>query len=227
MGIFIDVFLVSILAINIIIGYKKGLIKLVINIFAFLISIIVTIFLFRPISTLVIDNTQIDDTIQNAIIELMDNDTNEDNLTDEEVDKNKTTDNSSNLKQLKSYIEEKIKDEADKTRQEALNVVANNIALRATEVLTAIGLFIIIRILLIVLSFFAESLGEIPIVKQLNKSGGIAYGIIKSIVIIFILLTIFYFVVLLKPHGIIASAIEQSYITKILYENNIIVNFIR
>ena len=45
MGIAMDVVLIAILVLNIIIGYKKGLIKVAFNILAFLASIILVLFL--------------------------------------------------------------------------------------------------------------------------------------------------------------------------------------
>ena len=68
MGIVVDVILCSIIILNVFIGYKKGLIKVAFNIFAFFIAIIATFILFKPISNLVIHNTQIDDKIKETIV---------------------------------------------------------------------------------------------------------------------------------------------------------------
>ena len=51
------------------------------------------------------------------------------------------------------------------------------------------------------------------------------YGLIKGLIIIYVILTILFFVVSINENGIISNAIENSYITKFLYENNIIVNY--
>ena len=50
-------------------GYKKGLIGVAFNLCAFLVAIIVTWILYNPVTNLVINNTEIDDGIKNAIIE--------------------------------------------------------------------------------------------------------------------------------------------------------------
>ena len=43
MGIIVDIVVVTILLLNIVIGYKKGLVNVIFNIFAFLIAIIITL----------------------------------------------------------------------------------------------------------------------------------------------------------------------------------------
>ena len=55
MGIIIDLILLAIILINVLIGYKRGLIKVAFNIFAFIIALIVTLILVRPVSYLIIN----------------------------------------------------------------------------------------------------------------------------------------------------------------------------
>ena len=80
MGIVIDIVVIAILVLNIIIGYKKGLINVVFNILAFFIAIIITFILYKPVSNFIINNTEIDDKIKQTIIE---NSKKEDNSDDE------------------------------------------------------------------------------------------------------------------------------------------------
>ena len=68
MGILADILIIAILIINIIIGYKKGLVNVIFNIFAFLIAIIITFIAYKPISEIIIKNTSIYDNIKSTII---------------------------------------------------------------------------------------------------------------------------------------------------------------
>ena len=69
MGIILDIVLLAIFALSVFVGYKKGLIGVVFNLCAFLVSLILTWILFTPVSNMIIKNTQIDDNIKNVIIE--------------------------------------------------------------------------------------------------------------------------------------------------------------
>ena len=212
MGIVVDIILCSIIILNVFIGYKKGLIKVAFNIFAFFIAIIATFILFKPISNLVINNTQIDDKIKETIV----------NKASRNQDTNEINDSKGFIQE---YIENEIKSKAEEVKNNTIETIAEAISIRAVEILTWIMLFIAIRIVLILLKFLSEAISEIPIIKQFNEIGGIIYGIIKSAVIIILILTIIFIISSIHGNGKINDAIEESFITKYLYNNNIIVNY--
>ena len=212
MGIITDVILFSIIVLNVFIGYKKGLIKVALNIFAFFIAIIATLILFKPISNLVINNTQIDDKIKEAIVTKTSK-----NQEQNEDNKNKGF--------IQDYIESEIKSKAEEAKNSVIETIAETISIRVVEILTWILLFIAIRIVLILLKFLSETISEIPIIKQFNEIGGIIYGIIKSAIIIIFILTIIFIISSIYGSGKINDAIEESYVTKFLYNNNIVVKY--
>lgn len=211
MGILMDLIIIAILVLSIIMGYKKGLINVVFNIFAFFIALIATIILYRPVANIIINNTEIDDKIKSAII----------NNTTEE----KQSEESSSNTGMQKYIEDAIKNTADEAKSQMIETVAKTVSIRAVEILTSIILFIVIRAVLIVLKVFTQAIANLPLIKQFNELGGVVYGIAKGLIIVYIILTIMYFVVSINGKGNISEAINNSYITKILYNNNIIVNY--
>lgn len=211
MGILMDLIIIAILVLSIIMGYKKGLINVVFNIFAFFIALIATIILYRPVANIIINNTEIDEKIKSAII----------NNTTEE----KQSEESSSNTGMQKYIEDAIKNTADEAKSQVIETVANTVSIRAVEILTSIILFIVIRAVLIVLKVFTQAIANLPLIKQFNELGGVVYGIAKGLIIVYIILTIMYFVVSINGKGNISEAINNSYITKILYNNNIIVNY--
>lgn len=214
MGILIDLVVIAIVLLNVMLGYKKGLINVIFSICAFLIALILTVVLYKPIANMIINNTEIDEKIEEIIIQ---NNTDSPN--------NETQENEENTTNLQQYIESKIQDTTNETKNQAIEIVANSISYRAIEIITGIMLFIVVRIIVIILKFFIEGIAEIPIIKQFNKAGGIVYGLLKSIIILLLLLTLMFLVISINGNGLIADAINSSYITKFLYENNIIVNY--
>ena len=211
MGIFLDIIIIAILIINIIIGYKKGLINVIFNICAFLIAIIATLVLYKPISNIIINNTQIDNKIEEIIIKNNDNDS-------------KKIEEKNNI-DINTFIENAIQNTAEEAKKQATEVVAKQISTKVVEVITGIILFIVIRAILFILKIITGSIAKFPIIKQINEVGGIAYGAIKGLVIVYIILTIMFFIISIKGNEKISTAIEESYVTKVLYNNNIIVNY--
>ena len=214
MGLFLDIFLLAIIILNIIIGYKRGLIKAIVSICAFLIAIIVSLLLYKPISNIIINNTSIDDQIKELIIN---------NNTQNEENKEELTNQESSA--IEKYISNKIKDTEEEAKTKTIEIVAETVSIKAIQILTAIIIFILVRIIIILLKIFTDAISELPIIKQFNQIGGITYGIIKSIIIIYLILTILFVVISINGNGIISRTIEESYVTKYLYENNIIVNY--
>ena len=220
MGIIIDLILLIIVILNAIIGYKKGLIKVAFNIFAFLIALITTLILVKPVSHLIIKNTTIDENIKNIIIN------NNELKNDDQIIENTDEDNQQkNNIFIQKYIEKVITEKTNEAKNKAVEIVADNISMKAVELFVAIALYIIIRIIIMFLSFLSDTISQIPLIKQFNEFGGIIYGLLKSAVIIYLILTIIFIICSIKGNLFISDAIEESYITKFLYNNNIIVNY--
>lgn len=215
MGIVVDVVLVLILVLNIIIGYKKGLIKVAFSIFAFFIAIVISLILFKPVSMVVINNTEIDDKIRQIILSA--------NSYEEELE-NKQENNKNNKETfIQKYIEEKVAQTGREIKKNAIESIAESISIKATEIITGLILFVVIRIALIFVRFITEILANLPIIKQFNEIGGLIYGCAKGILIIYLLLTIIFIVSSMKGNNTVSEAISNSYITKFLYESNPII----
>ena len=67
MGIIIDGVIVLIILLSVFLGYKKGLVSLGIHLVAFIIALVVAFVLYRPIGSLIINTTEIDESLQGVI----------------------------------------------------------------------------------------------------------------------------------------------------------------
>ena len=190
MGIVLDLIIVLLLVINIIIGYKKGLVEVVFNICAFIIALVVALILYKPVSNIVIKNTNIYGKIRETIV-------NNNNEEEQSI----------------------VKDVQNKTIEQLADVIS----IKAVNIIVAIVLFIIARIAVILLKTVLEGIAELPIIKQFNQIGGIGYGILKGFLLIYILVTLLFFVNAIVGNNKVSAVVEESFITKVLYENNIIV----
>lgn len=217
MSIIIDLIIVGILALCIFLGYKKGLTKCVIKILSFIIAVVVTAILFKPISNFVIQNTKVDETIREAVINIVKDDVEETGKVKEET----------NLpKAMVDYINKSVENAVNEAKNSVIEVVADNIAVIAINVGVAILLFIIIRIALIFISALSKIITDLPIIKQFDKAGGILYGLLEALIIIFVVLALISFISpVIEQTGIIV-AINKSFIGSILYNNNILLKIV-
>lgn len=206
MGIVLDVIIFMFIAGLIYIGYKKGLVKVGINLIAFVISLLLTTILYTPITNVIINNTEIDEKIEEIVIA-------------NGISKEAETSESSNISEfLQNYTHNIITD----AENAVVENTARSIAVSVVGIGVMISLFIIIRLLCILLSFVADIFASLPIVKQFNEIGGILYGLLKSLVIIYVILAVLFLIMTVNANETIASIIEASYVTKFFYDNNII-----
>lgn len=69
MGMIVDFIIVAIILLSTFLAYRKGLVKLAIGLFTFVISVVLTFVLYQPISNLIINGTGIDEMLEDAIYE--------------------------------------------------------------------------------------------------------------------------------------------------------------
>ncbi len=217
MEIIFDIILIAIILLNVIICYKKGLVKLAVGLIAVLASIIIAMLLYKPVSNVIIENTEIDENIKSTIISNFTKDT-ESEVEDTSTEK---TDDG-----FMKYIEKYVDDTVNKTKNEIVIEASEVISVKVINVCAFIGIFIIARLLMILLTFIADIIMSLPILKQFNEIGGILYGAVKALLIIYIILAIMFFIVYITGNSAISDAITSSYITKLFYNNNLLLNII-
>ena len=223
MGIILDIVIIAIIALSIFLGYRKGLVKIAVKLCAFLIAIIVSIVFYKPVSNIIINNTQLDEKIESAIIENGSIKIEEDEETQnyaQEQEEEQT--NESFLENVQGYVDETITE----TQNELVRKAAKEISGRLINIIVIVGLFIITRLILILLVLISDVITNIPIIKQFNKIGGILYGIIRGLLLIYAILAIVFLVVSISGNSNILQTIESSVLTEFMYESNILLNII-
>ena len=220
MGIILDIVIIAIMALSIFLGYRKGLVKIAVKLCAFLIAIIISIVFYKPVSNIIINNTQLDEKIESKIIENGSIKVKEEEETARDEKEEQANDNF--LENVQGYVDETITE----TQNELVRKAAKEISGRLINIIVIVGLFIITRLILILLVLISDVITNIPIIKQFNKLGGILYGIIRGLLLIYSILAIVFLVVSISGNSNIIQTIESSMLTKFMYESNILLNII-
>lgn len=210
MGIIVDIIIIAIIALSIFLGYRKGLIELAIKLCAFVIAIVITLILYKPVSNLIINTTSIDETIENSILEKAN-----DVMEGEEDEELSEETNPASTEELS----EEIKQEA---REGLLPEAARGLSVNIVRGGVIIILYVLVRIALRFVTALANLVAKLPILKQFNKAGGAIYGALRGILIIYVCLIIISIFGQINPENDIHQNIEQSTLGKTMYENNIL-----
>lgn len=211
-GIILDILVVAVILINVYLCYKKGLVNLAVGLIAVFVAIILSVILYKPVSNLIIENTELDENIKNYIIEKF----------SAEVPENAEVKYVGPL----NYLEKYVGDTVNKTQNEIVYDSADTLAIKFINVISLLGIFLVARIALFALTFVADAITSLPILKQLDDVGGIIYGIIKSLLIIYVILAIVFFINSVASNDAIFNAISNSFITKFFYEHNLLLNLL-
>lgn len=197
MGIVVDLIIIAIIALSAFLGYRKGFVTLAIKFFAFIIAIAITFIIYKPVSNVVINVTQIDESIENSILEkaneIM---TNEENETSNKM-----------LEDAKTGILPQT------AREIAVNIVTGGVVLI---------LFIAVRIALKFVTALANIVAKLPIIKQFNEMGGLLYGVLRGVLVVYIAMLLIGVVGQINQQNSIHQNINESYVGKMMYENNVL-----
>ena len=215
MGIIVDLIIIGIILLFIGIGLKKGLAGSLIKLLSFAIALIVAVALYKPVSNAIMKNTKIDENIEQAIIATFGSEENSSEAVQTEMPNN-----------IVENINKEIKNATNEARNQIVENTSKNISNTIINIGSGLGIYIIARFILFIIGIFVNQVTNLPILKQVDKIGGIAYGAIEGIAIVYVILAIISLFAVVQPENVIVEGILKSSIGSMLYNNNLILNIL-
>lgn len=195
----LDIGIILFVGITTFIGYKLGLIKVAFGIVSFIIAIIISLLLYRPISSLITNHTPIPQKIES------------------QIESRLSTENTESTNFIDNYYKN--------ARNTSAKVIAQNITSTIINIGSALIVFLLVRIILLFLRFSTDLIANLPLIKQCNQAGGFLYGIIAGFLIVYLFFTIISLLSPLVNLNEFLEVINSSIIGNIMYNNNIIFMF--
>ena len=212
MGIVVDLIIVAVMLLFIFLGYKKGLTGSLIKLLSFVIAIVLAVILYKPVGNVVIENTTIDDNIRTSLNETFG------------VQENKQEEK--NEENVPSSIMNNINKEIENATDEVKTNVIDETTKTVVYVESAIVIFLAVKVVLLIVSLFTSQITKLPIIRQVDKIGGLAYGAIEGIVIVYAILAVISLTSVIWANNAVVMAIGKSTLGEMLYNNNIILNLL-
>ena len=214
MAIIIDIVIVAIIALCLFLGYRRGLTGSLLKILSFVLAIVIAFILFKPVSNLVINHTNWDDSLKTSIEQFI-------------TEKTSTPEEKSSLPQvIVDYIDETMAQSVNEAKEVAIENTAQSVTNLIVNAGVWIAVFIIARILLIFIKFITALIAKLPVIKQFDKLGGILYGILEAFAILYVLLAIISFIAPMINNAEFIDALNKSFIGSMLYNNNILLKIL-
>jgi uncharacterized membrane protein required for colicin V production len=217
-GLLVDLVIIGIIISNAFWGYRRGLVNVIFQALAFIVSLLIMFVLYKPVANMIMENTSLDERLSAAI---------EANLTGTTLESGdliqaeQSNISTSVVELINSFVTEALQ----KAESNVMGYVSTQLAKTMIYTGTMLLLFIISRFLLVFVRVFAELIGNLPIIKMINKSGGLVYGIVKAFVVIYAVLAILSVVSPFASQLGIIAAIQDSHLGSAMYNNNFILKF--
>ncbi len=213
MGIIVDLIIIGILMLCIFLGYKRGLTGSLLKIVTFVLALIIAFILFKPVSNFIINNTQLDEKLESSIKSMF-----------LEVEENDMESNMPTV--MIDYINKVIENATNDAKTTVIETASRDVAISIINLGVAIAVYLIARIILVFVKGIAGLITKLPVIKQFDKLGGIIFGLLKSLVIIYVILAIISFVSPIITDSGVIDSINQSFIGKGMYNNNLLLEII-
>ena len=164
----LDAILVGIVAVNVLVCFKKGFTRSLFNMFSAILGVLLAILFYDKFSSFVKGSKYgvlFTDKIENAILNHYNSGT------------QSSIQNSDIPNFLKGFIED-----GAKSLEEAVGLFAQQISSICITVLSIILLIVIIKLALYFVPKLLKTICKLPVIKQFDKLAGVIFGIISGII---------------------------------------------
>ncbi|MBE7031803.1 MAG: CvpA family protein [Ruminococcaceae bacterium] len=183
-------------------GYKAGFMRSFVKIASYIVSIVISFFMYPVISDLLVKTP-----IYEKMVELINQKYQLQPLIDVPTD---------TFSVLANYI--------DKGVQAATVGIAEAIAVLLVNILAFVIVLILSKLVIRIVGSIFKIFTKLPVIKQFNRLGGMILGGISGVLVLYLVCAVMFLFSPLDPHSRIAFEIEQSTFASEIYENNIIIN---
>ena len=219
MGLVVDFIILLVIVIFAVWGQKKGLTGVFFKIVNFFLSLIIVFIIYKPVANFVMDKTAIDEALSSRIQEILMN-------TELSQGEFINEDSTQMSKVAVQTINKVAKDAIDNNKGQIVEYVSAKIAKFIISGITLILILMASKFALGFIKSITEFVAKLPLLNTFNESGGLIYGFLKGIFIVYIVLAVLSITSPLTSKWKVIEAINESKVGARMYDNNIILKFI-
>lgn len=211
----IDIIVVAILLLSAYTGYKKGLISILVGFISLILAIIIAFLFQGTLADFLYYNTPVGMSVSKTVTSfVMDN--LEATTQGENIDKK----DGNMLEILDMFI-------SDEKENVIIDDVSSKITMYVLRGLSFIALLIVVMLICYIITMLLNFVFSFPILDSINRFGGIGINLVKTLVKVWIVFAIISFVSTVPMIDPIVEQINSSILSKLLYNNNLLVGLIQ
>ncbi len=214
-----DIVVVIILALMGFLGHRKGFTVTIMHIAGWVISAIIAIKYYPVVSTYLINNTDIYTTILGFINDKL--------TTIGQIPLDGTTFNLSDFIKMPGMVNDLVS-QLDFSSKDMVSLTVGEATTKILlDLVSIVLIFAAMKALLITITLILDRLANLPVLKQLNQVGGLVLGIIKGLILVWVLLALLVPILGVTENEMLINSLEKSVLTEYLYKHNIIFNIVK
>lgn len=190
-------------------GYRKGFVKIVLSMCALLVSVIATVILMVPASSIIKNTTKVYQTMEEQVDKL---------IKEEDISKLADIDKLNLPDNIKNAIEKEADNVVGNFAEHAKKVITDSV-FNATLFLV---LFIIIYIIVLVIINAVNLVTKLPVLNQVNKLAGLMVGLLYGILMLNIICTVLQMCTNMEWAKDVFAAINGNGFLNFIYNHNLL-----
>ena len=202
----VDIILIVLIGFSAYTGYKKGLVGILLSIVALILGIFLGLVLKEPVADYLYKNTNIGTNIEESISSAINE---------------KIMHETESVKLFESFIPNQ-----EIQNSYAVSELPKVIAIFVIKIVSFVLIFILVYVICSILQIILNMFFKLPVISSINKFGGAGINVLQMLVKIWLVLAIIYFIIPIQKTSKLSDFINNSLITKSLYENNYLITLL-
>lgn len=203
----IDIIIAAIFIIFIVAGYKRGLLKSLYGITALAASIIIAYILYPYVKDFIFSGS-ISENIRQAV---------QNKYVDPGLSGSALSSSS-----LPEYMQSMVAT-GKIGISNALTIFFSDLIL---NILAFLSVFLVTRLIIGIVGKVLNIIARLPVIRLFDRAGGVVFGLFESLLIIYLVFAFIYAIAPLKENKSVQSYINTSAFSKMMYENNPLVELV-
>lgn len=213
---YIDLLMLILMIISVYFGWKKGFLKTLTGVLSIVISLIIAVTFYQPVEEYI---------KQTAVYEYVyDNVNSQLEKPDEET--NKISEYGAGKLNLPRRFFKTIQEKANNTKENITDIIADFSAGTAVKIISMLLVFIFARLIILGILVIAGLIKKLPVIGLADRTLGVLFGFVRGFLIIYLVLAVITVSAQIKSDNFFARAVKQSDFAKIMYNNNVFLDFV-
>ena len=213
---YIDLLILILMILSVYFGYKKGFLKTITGVLSIILSLVIAVSLYQPVEKYIKKTVVYEYVYDNVNSQL--------ETPDEET--NQISEYGAGKLNLPRNFLKTMQIKANDAKESITDTIADFSADSAVKIISMLLVFFAARLIILGILAIAGLIKKLPLIGWSDRILGVLFGFVRGFLIIYLILAVITVSAHIKSDNFLARAVKQSEIAKIMYNNNVFLDFV-